>query len=38
MITVENEVIRLIIVAMLMIGFIAVMVYASSREYKDKSK
>ena len=38
MITVENEVIRLIIVAVLMIGFIAVMFYASSREYKDKSK
>ena len=36
MITVENEVLRLIAVAVLMISFVAVMFYASSREYKEK--
>ena len=36
MIIVESEVLRFIAVMVLLIGFIAVMFYASSREYKEK--
>ena len=36
MIIVESEVLRFIVVVVLLIGFIAVMFYASSREYKEK--
>ena len=38
MIIVESEVLRFIVVAVLMIGFMIAMFYVSSREYKIKKK